>query len=55
MEHLKENKVPMDGETYRLGKKLMVDPGQESFVGDAQANALLTRPYRAPFIVPKEV
>lgn len=55
MEHLKENKVPMDGQTYRLGKKLIIDHGSESFVGDAQANAMLTRPYREPFVVPEKV
>ncbi|HPZ99762.1 MAG TPA: Gfo/Idh/MocA family oxidoreductase, partial [Phycisphaerae bacterium] len=55
MEHLKENKVPMDGETYRLGKKLIVDAANERFVGDEKANALLTREYREPFVVPNQV
>ena len=52
MEHLKEAKVPMDGETYRLGKKLTLDVKNECFVGDKQADALLTREYREPFVVP---
>jgi predicted dehydrogenase len=51
-EHLRENDVSLDGTTYRLGRKLTVDAGTESFVGDAEANRLLTRPYRAPFVVP---
>ncbi|MFO0888486.1 MAG: Gfo/Idh/MocA family oxidoreductase [Isosphaeraceae bacterium] len=54
-EHLKENHVPLEGLTYRLGRKLCFDAGTESFVGDAEANQLLTRPYRAPFVVPERV
>ena len=45
----------MDGEMYRLGKKLTVDADKEAFVGDEKANALLTRPYRDPFIVPAKL
>jgi predicted dehydrogenase len=51
-EHLKGNGVALDGQDYRLGRKLTFDAATESFVGDAQANELLTRPYRAPFVVP---
>ena len=54
-EHLKENKVVLDGLTYRLGRKLTFDAATESFVGDAEANRLLTRPYRAPFVVPERI
>jgi hypothetical protein len=54
-EHLKENNVALDGLNYRLGRKLTVDAGSESLVGDAEANRLLTRPYRAPFMVPDRV
>jgi predicted dehydrogenase len=55
-EHLtKDNGLKLDGETYRLGRKLTVDAKTESFVGDAQANALLTRPYRKPFVVPEKI
>jgi predicted dehydrogenase len=54
-EHLKENKVPIDGLNYRLGRKLTFDAASESFVGDPQANELLTRPYRAPFVVPRHI
>jgi predicted dehydrogenase len=32
-----------------LGRKLKWDPAQEHFVGDATANAMLSRPYRAPW------
>jgi predicted dehydrogenase len=51
-EHLKENKVALDGLNYRLGRKLTFDATTESFVGDSEANQLLTRHYRAPFVVP---
>jgi len=32
-----------------LGRKLKWDPEKEEFVGDAQANAMRSRPYRAPW------
>ena len=51
-EHLRDNGVALDGLTYRLGRKLTFDAATESFVGDAEANRLLTRAYRAPFVVP---
>jgi predicted dehydrogenase len=51
-EHLKENDLALDGLNYRLGRKLAFDAGTESFAGDTEANDLLTRPYRAPFLVP---
>jgi len=54
-EHLKDNRVPIDGMKYRLGKKLLIDPATETFTNDAQANALLTREYRKPFVVPQKV
>lgn len=40
---------------YRLGRKLQINPSTESFVNDAEADAMLTRKYRAPFIVPNVV
>jgi predicted dehydrogenase len=42
--------------SYRLGgRKLIVDPQTETLVGDAEANALLKREYRAPWVVPDNV
>jgi predicted dehydrogenase len=51
-EHLKDDKVMVDGLKYRVGRKLPVDVAKESFVGDTEANALLTREYRKGFEVP---
>ena len=57
---LKENLVGALGmdlgkQSYTLGPKLTFDPKSEKFVGNAEADKLLTRDYRAPFVVPEEV
>jgi predicted dehydrogenase len=55
-EHLaRDNGLKLDGLKYRLGRKLTFDATAESFPGDAAAQALLTRPYRAPFVVPEKL
>ena len=54
-DHLKENKLPLDSLSYRLGRKLTVDPKTETFLDDAEANGLLTREYRGGFEVPKKI
>ena len=54
-EHLKENNVTIDGLDYRLGRKLTIDAKTETFVGDPEASAMLTRNYRKPFVVPTKV
>jgi predicted dehydrogenase len=41
--------------SYRTGRKLQFDPQKESFVSDPEANRLLTRDYRTPFVVPDKV
>jgi predicted dehydrogenase len=41
--------------TYRLGPRLEFDPKTERFIGNPKANALLTRDYRKPFVVPDRV
>ncbi len=40
---------------YTLGAKLQFCPKTEKFVGNTEADKLLTRPYRAPFVVPEKV
>jgi hypothetical protein len=54
-EHLKGNGLEPAGADYRLGRHLKFDAAKERFVDDAQANALLTRPARPPFVVPEKV
>jgi predicted dehydrogenase len=55
-EHLsKDNELKLDGLMARLGRKLTVDAKAEQFVGDGEANKLLTREYRKPFAVPDKV
>jgi len=38
-----------------LGVFLEMDPKKERFKGNDKANRLLTRDYRAPFVVPEKV
>jgi predicted dehydrogenase len=40
---------------YRTGEVLEWDGCKERFVGNSKANAMLTRNYRKPFVVPKNV
>ena len=49
------NGLTLDGEKYRLGRTLTLDPETERFVGDEEANKLLSREYRAPFVVPEKI
>lgn len=39
--------------SYRLQRSLEFDPKTERFVSDEEANAMLTRDYRKPFVVPE--
>src|SRR5206468_2311123 len=41
--------------SYRVGRDLRFDPARMQFAGDAEANKLLTREYRKPFVVPDRV
>lgn len=52
--HLRDNKLAVPGTKYTLGQTLVVDAAGET-LGDPQANALLTRSYRAPFTMPEKV
>ena len=54
-EHLKDSGIKFDGKNLRVGRKLDFDAKTEKFVNDKEANALLTRNYRKPFVVPDKV
>jgi predicted dehydrogenase len=54
-EHLKDNGVKLADTKYRLGRVLEFDAATEKFVGDPEADKLLTRPPRPPFAVPEVV
>jgi hypothetical protein len=41
--------------SYRLKKRLEFDPAKLEFKADAAANKMLTRAYRAPYVVPERV
>jgi putative nucleotidyltransferase with HDIG domain len=47
--------LDLSNSTYQLGAKLDFDPESEKFVDNAEANKLLTREYREPFVVTEEV
>jgi len=52
--HLKDNKVDVEQTKLTLGVVLTPDGDRERFVENDAANALLTRDYRKPFVVPTE-
>ncbi len=41
--------------SHRLGRELKFNPDTVRFVNDKEADALLTRPYRASYVVPEKV
>jgi len=41
--------------SFRLGRRLSFDPNAEQFVGDEEADRMLRRRYRPPFVVPDKV
>jgi predicted dehydrogenase len=51
-QHLVDNKVDLAKTPLRLGPLLALDPKTETFIKNSKADDLLTREYRAPFIVP---
>ena len=54
-EHLAKNNVDISQDKITLGVPLNMNPQTEKFPGNDAANALLTRNYRAPYIVPVNV
>src|SRR5262245_55204452 len=54
-EHLAANGVDLNATKATLGEFLTMDANAERFIGSAEANALLTRYYRRPYVVPEKV
>ena len=50
--HLEENALVLKDLHCQSGPALAFDPQGENFGSNEAANALLTREYRAPYIVP---
>ena len=53
LKHLAANHVDVHKTPLILGPVLTIDSAEETIVGNAAAAAMLTREYRAPFVVPK--
>jgi hypothetical protein len=53
--HLKAQGVKLNEVQCRVGPRLEFDPTAERFVGSREANNLLSRDYRSPFVVPDKV
>ena len=51
-QHLQDNKLDLGTTKLSLGAKLAIDTANERFIDNPAADALLTREYRAPFVVP---
>ncbi|RIK78073.1 MAG: gfo/Idh/MocA family oxidoreductase [Planctomycetota bacterium] len=51
-EHLAENKVLLSKTPVQIGPVLAIDQETETFVDHAEADKMLTREYRAPYVVP---
>ncbi len=55
-EHLSQgNGLKLSASKYRLGAHLQFNAASEKFKGNDKANAMLTRNYRTPFVVPSRV
>ncbi len=53
--HLAANNIDLATDQLTFGQHLKFDPKTERFIGNPEADKLLTREYRAPFIVPEKV
>ncbi|OJW10919.1 MAG: hypothetical protein BGO49_25775 [Planctomycetales bacterium 71-10] len=53
--HLSSAYCHLGNIAYRLGRKLHINPASESFLNDPEADAMLTRQYREPFVVPPKI
>ncbi len=51
--HLSSALCHLGNISYRLGRTVNFDPRTETFPGDEQADAMLSRDYREPYVVPR--
>jgi predicted dehydrogenase len=49
------NLCHMANTAYRLNRRLQFDSDKKHFVGDKEANEMMTRKYRSPYVVPEKV
>ena len=54
-QHLEANMVDLKQTPATLGVALKMDPRAERFLDNPDANQMLTREYRSPFVVPEKV
>jgi len=53
--HLSSGLAHLGNIAYRTGRNLTFDPKKEKFVNDKEADGMLSREYRAPFTMPRNV
>jgi predicted dehydrogenase len=53
--HLSSALAHLANISYRLGRSLTFDPTTERFIGDEEANKLISREYRSPYAIPSMV
>jgi hypothetical protein len=55
--HLSSSLAHLGNISYRLGRQLEFDPVAERFIGEGEneANAMLSRDYRAPYLLPEVI
>src|SRR5262249_7084166 len=53
--HLSAALMHLANISYRVGRSIEFDPAKEQIAKDDDANAMLRREYRAPFVVPEKV
>ena len=54
-ETAKQNGVDLAKDTFTLGRMLRLDTENDKYINDPDADKLLTREYREPFVVPETV
>jgi predicted dehydrogenase len=53
--HLSSALAHLGNIAYRTGRNLKFDPKTEKFIGDEEANSMLSRPPRSPYVIPDVV